>query len=75
MSIDVNAKDLIENFCVPVEKTIVILNPVDIDAIKTLAKKGKAKVIPPRGTSRLDLFLWVICGHKNELIGCSKHSQ
>ena len=32
--------DLIENFCVPVEKTVVILNPVDVNAIKDFGKKG-----------------------------------
>ena len=51
--------DLIENFCVPVEKTVVILNPVDVNAIKTLAKKGKAKVIPQRGT---ESFRFVFVG-------------
>ena len=40
--------DLIENFCIPVEKTIVIPNPVDFDTIKALAKKGGANVTPPR---------------------------
>ena len=51
--------DLIENFCVPVEKTVVILNPVDVNAIKTLAKKGEVKVIPQRGT---DSFRFVFVG-------------
>lgn len=40
--------DLIENFCVPVEKTIVIPNPIDFDTIKALAKKGGTNVTPQR---------------------------
>ena len=43
--------DLIENFSVPVKKTVVIPNPVDVNTIKALAKKGGANVFPRKVTA------------------------
>ena len=51
--------DIVENFRVPVKQTVIIHNPVDIDAIKALAKEGMEHVTPPPIVSR---FRFVFVG-------------
>ena len=51
--------DIVTNFSVPIEKTVIIQNPVDVENIRIMAKEGMANVIAQPSATR---FRFVFVG-------------